>query len=324
MGNTTTTDIPAEVSAFYDRSLLERAKPLFVHTKWAQVKDLPRNAGTNVIKFRRYSNLAAATTPLTEGITPEGKKLASTEVLATVEQYGDFVVITDVLDYQSQDSVLLEATDILGDQYADTIDQLTRDIMASGTNKYYGGSGHTLRSQVADNEIITTTLIDNAVLVLKNGLARKITRMVDPSTGYNTVPIPACYIGIVHTNVATAFKNKTNFPDFVPVEKYPSQRDTLPGEIGTYGEVRWIETTNAKVFTGEGADNVDVYGTLIFGSNAYGTSRISGEAVKNIVKPLGSAGTADPLEQRATSGWKATFVAKILNNAFIVRIETAI
>lgn len=318
-----TTTIPAEVNNFYDRSLLERAKPLLVHTKWAQVRDIPRNAGTNIIKFRRYTSLTAATTPLSEGFTPGGSSLAVTDITATVLQYGDFIVITDVLDYQSQDPILLETAELLGDQYADTIDQLTRDVMAAGTNKYFGGSGHTLRSQVASGEKITTTLINNSVLVLKNGNARKITTMVDPSTGYNTTPIPAAYIGIVHTNVAVEFKNASTFPAFVPVEKYPSQRTALPGEIGTFGEVRWIETTNGKVFTGEGA-GVDVYGTLIFGGNAYGTTRISGEAVKNIVHPLGSAGTADALNQRATSGWKATFVAKILNNAFIVRLETAL
>lgn len=98
----------------------------------------------------------------------------------------------------------------------------------------------------------------------------------------------------------------------------------MEGEIGSYGEVRFIESTNAKVFSGEGAAGIDVYATLIFGSDAYGISRISDEAMKNIVKPLGSAGTADPLDQRATSGWKATFVAKILNNDFLVRLETCV
>jgi N4-gp56 family major capsid protein len=324
MPNTSRTQIPAEVSQFYDRTLLERAVALFVHTRWAQVRDIPRNAGTSTIAFRRYANLAAATTPLSEGITPTGSQLSATTVTATVEQYGDFVTITDKLDYESQDPILMEAAELQGDQAGDTLDQLTRDILTAGTSVSYGGSGHTQRSQVADNEILTTTLIDNAVLTLKNNNAKKITRMIDPSTGYATTPLNACYIGIVHPNVSVGFKNTTNFPNWVPVEKYPNKSDVMPGEIGSYGEVRFIETTNAKVFAGAGASGVDVYATIIFGMNAYGISRISGEAMKNIVKPLGSAGTADPLDQRATSGWKATFVAKILNNAFITRIETAI
>jgi N4-gp56 family major capsid protein len=98
----------------------------------------------------------------------------------------------------------------------------------------------------------------------------------------------------------------------------------MEGEVGKFDEIRFIETPNAKVFTGAGASSIDIYSTLVFGMDAYGTTRISGEAMKNIVKPLGSAGSADPLDQRATSGWKATFVAKILNDAFITRIEHAV
>jgi N4-gp56 family major capsid protein len=144
--------------------------------------------------------------------------------------------------------------------------------------------------------------------------------MVDPSTGYNTTPVNSCYVGIVHPSISYTLKTLTGWVD---VEKYASNAKLMPGEIGKLDEVRFIETTNAKVFTGGGTAGIDVYATLILGQNAYGMSRISGEAMKNIVKPLGSAGSADPLDQRATSGWKATFVAKILNDAFMTRIESA-
>ena len=84
-----------------------------------------------------------------------------------------------------------------------------------------------------------------------------------------------------------------------------------------------LKSPNAKVFTGQGESSADVYATLIFGAEAYGTTRVSGEAVKNIVKPLGSAGTDDPLDQRATSGWKITFVAKILTTILSLVLNTA-
>ena len=321
MGNTNTTVIPAEVNNFYDRTLLLRAIPLFVHTRWAQVRDIPRKAGTTTIKFRRYGNLTAATTALSEGVTPVGSQLSVTDITATVLQYGDYITITDVLDYQSQDPVLMEAAEILGDQMGDTIDQLTRDVLNAGTNVYFGGSGHTLTSQVAVGEIITDTLVKKGVRLLKNNKARRMTKMVNATTGYGTSPLNASYIGISHPNVSYDIKG---FTGFVSVEKYASTASVMEGEIGKYDEVRFVETTNAKVKTGLGAGAIDVYCTLIFGSDAYGTTRISGEAMKNIVKPLGSAGTADPLDQRATSGWKATFVAKILNDAFLLRIETAV
>lgn len=320
MATTTRSEIAAEVNAFYDRTLLERAVALFVHTMWAQVRDVPRKAGVSTVKFRRYGNLTAATTALTEGVTPAGSQLSTTDITAAALQYGDFVTISDVLDYESQDPVLMEAAEILGDQAGDTLDQLTRTVLNAGTSVSYAGSGNTQNSHVAAGDIITTTLLLAAVTTLKNNNAKKITRMVNPSTGVATTPLNACYVAIIHPNLAQTIKA---FTGFTKVQNYPSQVGVMPGEIGSYDEIRFVETTNAKVFTGEGTGAIDLYSVLILGMNAYGTTRVSGEAMRNIIKPLGSAGTADPLNQRATSGWKATFVAKILNDNFLTRIMCA-
>lgn len=323
MGNTNTTVIPAEVNNFYDRTLLYRAIPLFVHTRWAQIRDIPRKSGTSTIKFRRYGNLVGATTPLQEGVTPVGSALSVTDITATVLQYGDFVTITDVLSYQSQDPVLMEASEILGDQMGDTLDLLTRDVLNAGTNVYYGGTGNTQTADVATGDNITAVLIKKAVRLLKNNKARRMTKMVNATTGYGTTPLNASFIGIVHPNTTYDLKGLIS-DGWTSVEKYASTAGIMDGEVGKLDEVRFVETTNAKVFVGGGTSSIDVYSTLIFGMDAYGTTRISGEAMKNIVKPLGSAGTADPLDQRATSGWKATFVAKILNDAFMIRLEHAV
>lgn len=324
MPNTTRTQIPAEVNNFYDRTLLERAVALFVHTRWAQVRDLPKQAGTKVIKFRRYGNLTAATTPLSEGITPTGSQLSVTDITATVAQYGDYITVTDVVTYESEDAVLMDAAEVLGDQSGDTIDQLCRDILNAGTGVIYAGSGNVQTSDIAAGDVIAYANLDTASLNLKNNKAKPITRQINPSTGYNTTPVPACFIGIIHPEITAKV---ATFTGWTPVEKYPSSQGVMEGEVGSYSangsKIRFIETTNAKIKTAAGTGSIDVYCTIIFGQNAYGITRVSGEALKNIVKPLGSAGSADPLDQRATSGWKATFVAKILNEDFIQRIECA-
>ena len=49
---------------------------------------------------------------------------------------------------------------------------------------------------------------------------------------------------------------------------------------------------------------------------------ISGGGLEHIVKQLGSGGTNDPLNQRATVGWKATKSAVRLVEGYMVRIET--
>lgn len=320
----TRTNIPAEVSSWYDRTLLERVMPLLVYTRWAQVRDIPRGVGTSTIKFRRYGNLAAALVPLTEGVTPAGSNLSVTDITATVKQYGDFITVSDVISYESQDAVLTEAAGIMGDQAGDTLDQLTGAILAAGTNVIYSGSSNTQTSDVATGDVITLANLDSAIAILKGNDTKKLTSMVTAGQGVGTLPILPAFISIVHPAIAVKIRTlATTSGQWVGVNKYPTQSGVIPGEIGSYEDIRFVETNNAVIKAGAGTGQIDVYATLIFGANAYGITRISGEAMKNIVKPLGSSGTADPLDQRATSGWKATFVAKILNDDFLERVESA-
>lgn len=308
---TDTAVVTQAVDYWYSPTLLVRAVSNFVHTRWAQVRDIPRNSGDD-IKFRRYGNLSAATTPLTEGVTPSGSQLSITDVLATVAQYGDFVTITDKLSFTTYDPLLDETADILGDQAGDTIDQLTRTIMVAGTTIQYASTA-AAENQVTAVMVLNSAEVREAVMTLQVNKAKVIKEMIDPMDAYNTVPLGKCYVGIIHPKTLRDLKNDTGF---VPVQKYPRQTDVMEDEQGAVDNVRFVMSPNAYVGTGAGSGGADVYRTLIIGRDFYGITRITGETLRNIVKPLGSAGTADPLEQRATSGWKVTFVAKILNNAF--------
>lgn len=319
MANTTVTQVPHGINNFYDRTMLKAAKPLLLHTKWAQVRDLPMKM-TNVIKFRRYALLAVNTTALTEGVTPSGKQLSVTNVTATVAQYGDFVTLTDFLELTTLDPVLTEMADVLGQQAGNSLDQLCRDVIVVGTTVQYASTATTTATVTAAMKI-TQAEVREAVRTLQGNDAAKMTRMVNPSTGFNTSPINASYIGIISENTLFDLKDE---PGFTHVEEYASQKDVMEGEVGKMDDVRFVMTTNAKVESGLGAGSIDVHNTMIIAQNFYAISRISGAALKNIVKPLGSAGSADPLDQRSTSGWKATFVAVILNENFGLRLEHAV
>src|SRR3990172_6461559 len=128
MADTTTTQVTAAVNNFYDRSLLKAARPLLVHLKWAQVKDIPKN-NSAVIKFRRYSLLAANTTSLSEGVTPSGVQLEVTDVTATVLQYGDYVTLTVWLKMPTLAPFLPEPAPLWGQQAGNSLDQLARDVL---------------------------------------------------------------------------------------------------------------------------------------------------------------------------------------------------
>ena len=318
MADTTRTQIPIEVNNFYDRALLERAIPAFVHNRFAQVRDIPSNSGTNVIKFRRYGSLTATTTALSEGITPSGSQLSVTDVSATVLQYGDYVTLTDKVLMETYDPILTETSEILGEQAGDSLDQLCRNVQVASASAQYASTATTVAT-VDSTMKLDRAEVKEAVRTLKNNNAKPVTSMINPSTGYNTTPINRAFIGIVHPYSTYDLDDATGW---IPVEKYPNKADVMPDEVGSLAGVRFIESSNA--YSTAGTLVTTVYGTLIFGQNAYAQTRISGEALKNIVKPLGSAGTADPLDQRSTSGWKATYVAKVLNANWIIVIYHAV
>lgn len=314
------TTISAEVDAIYQRTLLLRVVGNFVYTKWAQVRDIQQNAGTNVVRFRRYGNLTAATTALTEGVTPEGSNLSVTNITAQTNQYGDYVTFTDKVLMETQDPLLTETSEILGDQAADTFDQLTRDVLAAGTSVFYANSVAGTDSVAAN---VSATDYRKIARALRKNKARKITKIIKGTDQVGTTPIRAAYIAIVSPDTHYDLKGLES-SGFIPVHKYPASMQPLPDEIGSLDEFRFVETTNAKIFAGAGDNGKDVHADIILGEQAYGISRISGKALEFIYKPLGSAGTGDPLNQRQTAGWKASFVAYRLNESFMYRYEHAV
>jgi len=115
---TGTSDVAVNLQGHYDRNLLERGLDALVHDRFGQVRPLPKNKGTR-INFRRYGALAVNTTPLSEGVTPTGKKLTTTDVYALVKQYGDFITISDWISMVGLDNTLVEGGEVLGKMFAE-------------------------------------------------------------------------------------------------------------------------------------------------------------------------------------------------------------
>ena len=107
----------------------------------------------------------------------------------------------------------------------------------------------------------------------------------------NAPRINGYYAGIIHPDCSYDLMSD---PKWVNVKTYADPEGIYEGEIGRIEGVRFVETSEAKVFTGEGADGRDVYSTLILGADAYGVTEIAGGGLQHIVKQLGSACTADP------------------------------
>jgi len=309
MSDTTRTEIPVEVNNFYNRTLLDRAVPALLYNRFAQIRDIPANSGTNRIKFRKYGALTSQTTALIEGVTPSGKQLSVTDIYADVLYYGDYVTLTDVVLIETFDPILTETADILGEQVGLSLDDLCKAVVIAGASEQFASTA-TAVNEITSAMKMTREEIKEGVRTLRSNNAKPITSMIDPSTGYNTVPVGASFVMIVSEDTLYDIEDAAGW---TPVEKYPNKSDVMPDEKGSIAGVRVLMSTNAYVESAAGADSQDVHGSLIIAQNAYAQTRISGMTLQNIVKPLGSAGTADPLNQRTTSGWKLSYVAKVLD-----------
>lgn len=299
-----TTDVSYTMKQFYDTQLLENARTMLYFNQFGKKQPLPKNNGKSV-EWRKFNTYSPATTPLTEGVTPQGNTVSMTHVEATINQYGDYTSISDRLELEAVDPIIMGVTEEHGAQAGETQDILTRDVLMAGTNIIHPTGKN--RANLGASDVITPTLIDQAVAALK----KQKTPLID---GH--------YVAIIHPSVAYDLRENSAW---IEAHKYAQPEEIYNGEIGMLHNVRFIETTNAKVWKGSEdgtATNTAVYSTLVFGKDAWGIVEPSAESMEVIVKQRGSAGTADPLDQRSSVGFKFSTAAAILYPERMVSIET--
>ena len=302
--NNLTTGLTDHMSTFYDKVFLERAKAMLVYDAGAQVKKIARNMGTTV-KWNRMTPLAVATTPLTEGTTPTAVAMSTTAVTATAVQYGNWTQTSDLYELTSIDAGLKEQVDVMGQNAGETIDTLIRDELdGGGTTQIVNGLDLTA---VTATDIIDGVEIRKAVRALKLAKARTF------GDGH--------YYGIIPVSVSADLRGDSEWLD---AHKYVTPENIKNGEIGRLHGVRFMETNNEMVGANAGSGNVDVYSTFIFGANAYGTVDVANQSgARVIVKNPNGNDTSNPLDLYSTVGWKALFVAKVLNSAWVIELKTA-
>ncbi len=325
---TTYGDISPRTAAYAAAEMLKRAEPHLILQPFAQSKEIPANS-SQTVRFRRYNNLPLATTPLTEGVTPDGSPMTHTDVEATLAQYGDFVPLTDVIADTHEDRVFQEAQDLIGEQAAQTVETLMYHILTGGTNVILANGA--LRSDV--NTVFTDSLLRRAVRALKRQNARLITKKVASTPAFNTESIPPCYVGFVHVDMENTIRGLTGFID---VKDYGSTTP-WPYEIGTVGSVRFLSSTMLAPFADAGAAGstmiattaaataVDVYTVLIAAADSFAVTPLKGNsAITPMVLNPNTPREGDPLGQRGYVGWKTYFAGLILNNAWFVRVECSV
>ena len=307
---TSAQDLSPEMKTFYDKNLIRLAEPVMIHDQFGQKRPIPGGNG-KIIEFRKFNALPAvpADRLLVEGITPNGQSYGVTAMTAQVSQYGGYITTTDMLNLTAYDNNMQEIMKLLASQAGRVSDTITRDIIQAGTNVSYAG-GRSARTDLTSTDVLTIEDIKKAVRFLKR---------------VNAETISGNYVAIVHPDVAYDLMQDS---EWVDANQYAGSGAIFQGEIGKMYGVRFVENTQAKIWKDSTCPTISsgvyrpVYGTLVLAANAFGVTSINGGGIETIVKQLGSGGTADPLNQRATAGWKLNKTAKILTQEYMIRIES--
>jgi N4-gp56 family major capsid protein len=334
-------DISPRTAAYVVKELLKRAIPYMVIEKFGQSYPIPLNSTRNA-KFRRYFLVGAtgsagngdasanfftplSLTPLLEGVTPSGLKLDFKDYLVQLNQYGDFIQISDVVEDTHEDPVLSEATQILSESAAQTFEAIRYNVLKAGTNVFYANGS----ARSAVNTPVSLTLQRQITTALNRQNAKFITTIVKSTPDFRTEPVEAAYVCLIHPDLETDVRSMTGF---IPTKQYGTVTP-WENEIGAVERVRYLTSTVFVPFADAGGakgamrstsgTNADVYPMLYIARDAYGIVPLRGRdsLTPMVVNPKPAAG--DPLGQRGSVGWKAWQSAVILQDAFMVRLEAA-
>ena len=383
MNTQTTGGLSAEMKTYYGMELLENARPQLVHNQFAATKGLPVGGGKTV-EWRKFGAFDKALTPLTEGVTPDGSGISVSYITKELAQYGDYTTVSDMLDLTAIDDVVLEITDRHGANMGLTLDTVTRNEIQQGRQVIYAPRQE---SDGKKTEVVSRYALDGSCKITSELVAKAATQLKK----MNAPTFDGKYVCILHPSVAFDLRQDEAW---IAAHQYAAATELFSGEIGELHGVRFVETTEAKIYRGGdlapdsrtltvngavtanaevsftggtvaanalagryvllggkrvkvasntaaklvleeavtvsdkaviypgegGKDGCAVYGCLFLGKGAYGVVDLS-EGTEVIVKPRGSSGTADPLDQRSSVGWKGVHAAAILYDEYMVRVE---
>ncbi len=230
--------LSAEMKTFYDKTLITLAGVNLVHEQFGQKRPIPRNGG-KTIEFRKFSKLPKVMKAITEGVTPSGSKLSVSNVSCTVDQYGDYIEQTDMLELTAVDNTIVEATKELASQAGLTLDTVVRNELIGGTNVMYAPavSGDT-ETEVTSRADITA----DCRLRVKD-----VFRAAAELKAVNAPKIDGSYVAIIHPYVAYDLMQDAK-EQWVGIQKYADPEKLLRGEVGSLGGVRFVESTEAKIY----------------------------------------------------------------------------
>ena len=312
---TTTSGLQTSLDKYFDALLVSTLDPMTRFYQFGSKRPLPKNSG-DVVVWNRGLRMGVAYT-LSEGNPLSAvKQISTTDVSATIEQYGDVVNISDLIEITGVVNARKLATERLAVQAAESLDTIIKMAILGFPGGAIGSAGvtHYVKGSTSAFFSLSTTVIETASdprLQVSDirAVAFKLRSLNVPTfDGVN-------YVGIIHPFAVEDVISDSKWENF---HQYTTPENIYRGEIGRLHRVRFVESTLAPVSRGSsngialsiaGVSTL-AYGTVIFGKEFYGVTEIDGGVKTYLVE---GASKADPLNQATVLGWKADFTSRVLN-----------
>jgi N4-gp56 family major capsid protein len=309
---------------YYDREFIKVAAPLLIYDMFGDRAQIPNNSSNTMVvnKVAKLGTLEGS--PISEGVTPNGQNFTTTRLEKSFNQYGGYAITTDRLQEETVNGITSEFNRILGEQAGETMNIVCRDDLLGSTNVRYAGAaanrdalGAATTSNTAEADL---SFIYESFFTEK---VKPFRPMTNGSPNTSTVPTRESFPVIVPVGAIGMLEGMDdgNGNTFSNTEKYAGQRATWMNEYGSYKHFSFILDTEASIVVNANATPQDVALGLVFGKGAYKTTTLAQGEIKRITKPLGSAGTEDPLDQRASMGWKAKKGCFVVQPTYMFRWE---
>ena len=313
-GTNTTSTLSPNLWSYYNKRLLERLVPQLRLYQFGDKRPLPAHMGKTV-EFLRYNSFAVTDAQvLAEGTPPTDTALSSVNVTAEVIQYGNYTKIADLLVLTAIDPVINSAVDILSENAARKMDTIIRDVLdTNGANQFANGQANL--AATGSGDYLTAKEFLKAATTLKSN---------------NVSPIQSGdFVSVIHPACSYDVMNDTATGSWIDINKYTGTTPAFMGEIGKVYGVRVVESNNISSTVAGTEGGAKVYSNLVMGKESFGIIELSGQSLKTFVKQAGSAGTADPLDQLSTVGFKFTMAccyfggASVYDTDRVIRIRAA-
>lgn len=321
----TSTGLITPAQVYYDKVFLERAKIELRHDFGAQVRNVPLNSGS-VVRWSRFTPLALVTSSLSEASNPTETAMTSTQVSATLAEYGAWTQVGTLFAMTQIDVGLKEHVEVHGQNAGESIDRLIREELFNGaTTQVVAGAASyasklttdaTALTAIHTTDVFTGAEIRSAVRTLKKNKAMRFEN--------------GLYRGIIGPDTAYDLFGNSEWLD---AHRYTTSDAIERGVVGKLHGVEFVESNNQKFdvtaglsgtpVTATSAGVVTVYSNFIFGKNAYGVINLGSITTPKVyVKNPGPSDTSNPLDMYSTVGWKMVFATKTLNSTWLINVQT--